>query len=95
MCQITLNDTQTKTLCLILNEHEKLSIENPLLKQQISSLEELNQLNVKKDSLKNEEINIYKDKIASSENQIQQLKSIQKKTFIGMGGIILIILLLL
>lgn len=97
LCQITLDSGQTKTLCLILNEHEKLSIENPLLKQQILSLEELNKFYVKTDSIRKIEVNTCKEKIVSDERQIQQLKSTQKKTILGasVGGIVLFILGLL
>ena len=86
-----------KAISLIFNEHEKLSIENPLLKQQIQSLEELNQLYIESDSVQKKEIDLYKDKVASDEKQIQRLKSAQKKTLIGssVGGIVLFILGLL
>lgn len=74
-----------------------MSTENPLLKQQIISLEELNQLYIKSDSIQKIEINSFKDKVASDEKTIQQLKSTQKKTIIGssVGGIVLFILGLL
>ena len=79
---------------IILAEHQKLSSENPLLKQQINSLEELNQLYVKTDSIQKVEIRTYKNKVASDEKKIQRLKSAQKKTIIGysVGGVILFIL---
>ena len=82
---------------IVLLEHQKLSNENPLLKQQIKSLEELNQLYEKSDSIQKEEINLYKDKVASDEKKIQRLKSTQKKTIIGssVGGIVLFIIGLL
>lgn len=94
--QTTSGDT-LKAISLIFNEHEKLSIENPLLKQQIQSLEELNQLYMESDSVQKKEIDLYKDKVASDEKQIQRLKSAQKKTLIGssVGGIVLFILGLL
>ena len=74
-----------------------MSNENPLLKQQIKSLEELNQLYVKSDSIQRIEINNYKDKVASDEKQIRKLKSAQKRTIFGasLGGIVLFILGLL
>ena len=74
-----------------------MSNENPLLKQQIKSLEELNQLYVKSDSIQRIEINNYKDKVASDEKQIHKLKSAQKRTIFGasLGGIVLFILGLL
>ena len=92
--QTTLDSIQSKTLCLILNEHKKYSIENPLLKQQVESLEKLNQLYVKTDSIQKEEISLYEEKVASDDKKIQRLKSTQKKTIIGasVGGIVLFIL---
>ena len=94
MCQTTLDSTETKTLCLILNEHEKLSNENPLLKKQISSLEELNELYVKSDSIQRIELKTYEQKVSNDAKTIQRLKSTQKKTIIGasVGGIVLFIL---
>ena len=79
---------------LIFAEHQKLSYENPLLKQQINSLEELNQLHIKTDSIKTIEINDLKDRVASDANKIQRLKSAQKKTILGfsVGSIFLFIL---
>jgi hypothetical protein len=71
-----------------------LSVENPLLKEQIASLEKLNQLYVESDSLQKEEINLYEEKVASDEKKIQRLKSTQKKIIFGssVGGILLFIL---
>ena len=88
---------QTKTLCLILNEHEKFSIENPLLKQQIISLEELNQLYIESDSIQRIEIDKYRSKVVSDDKKIQQLKSSRKKLIFGFsaGSIVLFILGLL
>ena len=82
---------------LIFVEHQKLSYENPLLKQQINSLEELNQLHVKTDSIKTIEIDNLKERVASDANKIQRLQSTQKKTILGasVGGIVLFILGLL
>ena len=79
---------------MILNEHEKLSVENPLLKQQIVSLEELNQLYVESDSIQRIEVNNLKDRVISDEIKIRHLKSTQKKTIIGssVGGVLLFIL---
>ena len=79
---------------IVLSEHQKLSEENPLLKQQINSLEELNQLYVKTDSIQKIEINDFKDRVASDAKKIQQMKSTQKKLIFGssVGGIVLFIL---
>ena len=93
-CQITLDSIEAKTTALIFNEHSKLSIENPLLKEQVNSLEKLNQLYIESDSIKKEEIKIYEEKVVSNEKKIQRLESTQKKLIIGssVGGILLFIL---
>ena len=92
--QITLDSTQVKETALIFAEHQKLTVENPLLKQQIKSLEELNKLYIESDSIRNKEINLYQDKVSYDEKTIKRLKSIQKRTIIGssVGGIVLFIL---
>ena len=97
LSQITLDSTEAKTTALIFLEHSKLKEENPLLKQQIISLENLNKLYEKSDSFRTQEINIYKDKVNSDEIKIKKLKSTQKKIITGssIGGIILFILGLL
>ena len=79
---------------IIFAEHQKLSEENPLLKQQISSLKELNNLYIKSDSIKQLEINLYKDEINSCEKKIQKLKTSNKKTVLGasISGILLFII---
>ena len=79
---------------IVLLEHQKLSNENPLLKQQIKSLEELNQFYVQTDSLQRKEIDVYKEKVESDNKKIRNLKSTQKKIIIGssIGGIVLFIL---
>jgi len=94
MCQTTFDSTEVKEIAIIFTEHEKLSIENPLLKQQINSLTELNQLYVKTDSIKNEELNVYKEKVAVDDKLIQQLKSSRKNiiTISCVGGIVLFII---
>ena len=65
-----------------------------MLKQQVESLEKLNQLYVKTDSIQKKEISLYEEKVASDDKKIQRLKSTQKKTIIGasVGGIVLFIL---
>lgn len=79
---------------IVLSEHQKLSNENPLLRQQIASLEELNNLYVKSDSIQRVELKVYEDKVASDAKQIKKLKSTQKKTILGasVGGIVLFII---
>ena len=92
--QIILDSIEAKTTALIFNEHNKLSIENPLLKQEIKSLTELNQLYIKTDSIKSKELNVYKEKVAVDDKLIQQLKSSRKNivTISCVGGICLFIL---
>lgn len=89
-------NTQQVT-AIIFAEHQKLSNENPLLKEQILSLERLNQLYVISDSLQTERIDNLTKQVVSNEKKIQQMKSTQKKTIIGssVGGIVLFILGLL
>lgn len=79
---------------LIFAEHQKLSNENPLLKQQISSLEELNQLYIQSDSIQRIEIKDLTNRVESDKKVIQKYKSNQKKTLLGAsaGGIILFII---
>ena len=79
---------------LIFAEHQKLSNENPLLKKQISSLEELNQLYVQSDSIQRIEIKDLTNRVESDKELIQKYKSNQKKTLLGasVGGIILFII---
>jgi vacuolar-type H+-ATPase subunit I/STV1 len=79
---------------IVLLEHQKLSNENPLLKEQVKSLEVLNQLYEKTDSLQKEEIKTYEYKVASDEKKIQRLETTQKKLMIvsSVGGIVLFIL---
>ena len=92
--QDSISVTMPQLEAIVLSEHQKLSNENPLLKQQIASLEELNQLYVKSDSIQRVEIKTYKNKVDSDAKQIKKLKSNQKKTIIGAsaGGILLFIL---
>ena len=94
LSQDSISVTMPQLEAIVLLEHQKLSNENPLLKEQVSWLEKLNQLYVKTDSLQREEIKTYKNKVASDEKKIQRLKSTQKKTIIGasVGGIVLFIL---
>ena len=79
---------------IIFAEHQKLSNENPLLKKQIVSLEELNELYVKTDSIRKIEVTDLKNRVESDDKKIQRLKSAQKKTILGasVGGIVLFIL---
>lgn len=82
---------------IIFSEHQKLSNENSLLKQQVFSLEELNKLHLKTDSIQGIEVKELKERVVSDKEKIQKLKSTQKKTILGasVGGVFLFILGLL
>lgn len=83
-----------KIVNLIFSEHEKLSIENPLLKDKIKSLEELNFLYEKSDSIQKKELLEYNSIVNSNNEQIKKLKSSRKNIIKGscVGGIVLFIL---
>lgn len=84
-------------ICLIFNEHQQLSIENPLLKKEIQILNELNKTYVESDSLQKQEIIIYKEELNKSQSKIKKLKNTNKKIITGssIGGIFLFIIGLL
>ena len=89
--------TTQQVTAIIFAEHEKLSKENPLLKEQINSLETLNELWETSDSIQNIEIKeLEKDNI-SKEKEIKQLKKSKKRILVGssVGGVLLFILGLL
>ena len=88
----TANDTTV--LSIILAEHQKLSIENPLLKEEINYYKELTKVHEETDSLQKREIVLYKEGLNNANNQIKKLKSSKKKFIIGssIGGIVLFIL---
>ena len=92
--QITFDSIEVKTIALILNEHEKLSVENTLLWQQVYSLEDLNKLYILSDSLQKEELKVYENKVSSDAKKIKKLKSTQKGIIIGssVGGIVLFLI---
>ena len=80
----------TRVVALIFAEHDKLSKENPLLKQKINLLEELNKQCEVSDSLHIEEINLFKEKVAQDNKKIKKLKSSLKVSYVG--GIVLFLL---
>lgn len=86
--------TSQQLTAIIFAQHQKLSSENPLLKQQIQSLENLNKLYVTSDSLQRIKIENYKIQVSTNEQTIQKLKSTQKKSLVGfsVGGIVLFII---
>ena len=97
LSQIIFDSIEVKEIAIIFAEHEKYSIENPLLKREIKSLEDLNQLYVESDSIQRIEIETYKDKVESDSVIIKNLES-SKRTMFNcsmVGGILLFILGLL
>ena len=88
----TANDTTV--ISLIFAEHQKLSIENPLLKEEIKYYKEMNKLCQEQDSIQKEEINLYQESLSNANDKIHKLKSTQKKIIISSSvvGIILLIL---
>ena len=89
--------TDSKVTALIFAEHQKLSTENPLLKEQIKSLEELNSLFEKSDSIQNVKIQIYQERVSSDAIKIKKLESSRKAILGGscVGGVVLFIIGLL
>lgn len=79
---------------MICAENQKLLIENPLLKEQIRSLEEINSLCMYADSLHQLELGIYREELISNDKEIQKLKSDKKNIIFGtsLGSIFLFIL---
>ena len=83
-----------KIVNIIFSEHAKLYKENPLLKEKISALEQLNKSYEKSDSIKNIEINMCKERIKSDAEKISNLETFKKKAIQGFsaGGIVLFLL---
>ena len=88
----TFNDTTV--LALILAEHQKLTVENPLLKEEIQLLKQQNKLCEEQDSLHQQEIGIYKEELIKTTNKLNKSESSRKKiiTFSSVGGILLFII---
>ena len=84
----SLNDTTI--VALIFAEHQKLSIENPLLREEISYLKEQNKICDVKDSLNNEVVKIYKTELSNTNKKLKKAKTSQKITFAG--GIVLFLI---
>lgn len=90
----SLKNDSVKVLALILAEHQKLSIENPILKEKIKNLEELNMICEEQSKIKSQEINLYQKKVTSDSLKINKLQNNNKKTIIGssIGGVLLFII---
>ena len=90
----SLKNDSVKVLALILAEHQKLSIENPILKEKIKNLEELNMICEEQSEIKSQEINLYQKKVTSDSLKINKLQNNNKKTIIGssIGGVLLFVI---
>lgn len=90
----SLKNDSVKVLALILAEHQKLSIENPILKEKIKNLEELNMICEEQSEIKSQEISLYQKKVTSDSLKINKLQNNNKKTIIGssIGGVLLFII---
>lgn len=88
---VLITPQQLKTTNLIFNEHKMLREKVPLLNNQIKSLEELNSSYVKQDSLRLEQINLYKNAYENSDKQYLKLQRQYKtyRTVSIVGGIAL------
>lgn len=96
-CQNTLDSIEIKELAIICAENQKLNNENPLLKEQIKSLQKLNNLYVESDSLRKVETDLYKNELNRSLKNIEKIKKSRRNIIIGssIGGIVLFIIGLL
>ena len=90
----TISVDSVKATAIIFNDHARLEKENSLLLRKIGSLEDLNKLYVQSDSIKDSEIELYKEKSNKDERKITRLKKSRKLIGIGsgIGGILLFIL---
>ena len=82
-------------MALIFNDHARLESENVLLKKKIVNLESLNDLHLKTDSVRIEQINSYNEKLNKSEKKIKRLKKSRKGILIGSGTIITLLTILI
>ena len=93
----SLKTDTVKAVALLLAEHQKLSIENPILKEKVKALEEQNLICEQSNNIKDQEIKIYEEKAASNVTEINKLKNKNKNILVGssIGGIFLFIIGLL
>ncbi len=82
-----------KATVIIFTEYDKLKEENPLLKEKIKYLQEINYICEFSDSLHVEEIKLYKEDLNLKDKKIKKLKNSNKSTIVG--GVILFIIGLL
>ena len=91
---VTITPTQLKTANLIFAEHEMLSKKVPLLESKISNLETVNSNWKKVDSLRSNQLLLYKNTISNKDNDISYLKkSLKTNKFITGGSVLTTIIL--
>ena len=83
-----------KLINIIFVERDKLENENSLLKKEINSFKELEKLYVQSDSLKNCEIDLYKEKSKKDERKIKKLKRTKNGVIVGSGVLVTLLLIL-
>jgi hypothetical protein len=93
---VTITPTQLKTANLIFAEHELLSKKVPLLESKISNLETVNSNWIKVDSLRSNQLTLYKQSLESKDSNIKSLKNslTKSKTVVGITVLTTIILAL-
>lgn len=91
---VTITPTQLKTTNLIFAEHQKLSKQVPLLQAKITNLTTINSNLVKVDSLRLNQVNMYKQTLEGQNANIKQLKRSLKTTKYIAGGSVLTTILL-
>ena len=94
LSQNTYEDSLRKATAIIFIEHERLSIENPLLKKKIYNLEEIINSYAKSDSIQRNTIKSQEKIISSKNKKIKTLKT-SCNISLGINGILLILILLL
>jgi hypothetical protein len=91
---VNITPIQLKTANLIFAEHEMLSKKVPLLESKISNLETVNSNWIKVDSLRSNQLSLYKEVIASKEENINKLnKSLKANKYITGGSVLATIIL--
>jgi hypothetical protein len=81
-------------MALLCNDHARLSTENSLLKDEVNSLKDLTKVYIQSDSLKNSQLDLYKQKSKSDERKIKRMKKSRNGILAGSGIIITLLLIL-
>lgn len=84
----TISVDTLKLINIIFVDRDRLENENNLLKKEISSYKELEQMYIQSDSLKSYQIELYRDKSLNDEYTIKKLKRTRKGILAGSGILI-------